>query len=455
MELSPLTAISPIDGRYADKTSELRTFFSEFALIRNRTLIEIRWLQTLAEIAEIPEITPLSDTAIELLDGIHTKFSEEDAKRIKSIEQSINHDIKAVEYFLKEKVKSNAELTKISEFFHFACTSDDINNVAYALMLQTARKECLLPIMDDIIHGLTEMAHTYADQAMLGRTHGQAATPTTVGKEIANYVMRLRQERQKLNQCKIFAKFNGAVGNFNAHYFAYPDIDWENVSKIFIEKFGLTSNEYTTQIEPHDYIAEYCDAIARFNNILIAFNSDIWSYIALGYFKLKSNNKEVGSSTMPHKVNPIDFENSEGNLSLANAILHHLANHLPRSRWQRDLRDSTLLRNLGIGVAYSVIAYKSLIKGLNKLEVDPNLLAEDLEHHWEILAEAIQTLLRRCNVEAPYEKLKELTKGKTIEKTTLEKFIHELKVPDKIKQQLLQLTPQNYLGIAAKLAKRI
>ncbi len=455
MELTPLTAISPIDGRYGLKTAQLRAVFSEYALIRFRVLVEIRWLQALAEQPEINEVPPFSDVAQQYLDQIVDNFSEHDAQEIKNIERETNHDVKAVEYFLKKKFALQKELADVSEFIHFACTSEDINNLAYALMLKTVREESVLPHIDAIITLLTDMAHRYAAQPMLSRTHGQPATPTTLGKELANVVARLKQQAQQLAAVTILGKCNGAVGNFNAHFAAYPEVDWSTLSRIFIENLALEFNPYTTQIEPHDYIAELCDAVGRVNTILIDFASDVWGYISLGYFKLKAVAGEVGSSTMPHKINPIDFENAEGNLSLANAFFQHFSSYLPRSRWQRDLRDSTLLRNLGVAFAHSAIAYQALRQGLQKLDVDSVCLNADLDQHWEVLAEAIQTVLRRYHCPTPYEKLKELTRGKKIDADVLHEFIATLALPEAVKEKLRQMTPMNYLGNAIEQAKNI
>ena len=454
MELTSLTAISPIDGRYAAKVASLRPIFSEYALLRFRVLIEIRWLQTLAEIPQLKEVEALSPSAQQFLNQLLENFTERDAQRIKEIERSINHDVKAVEYFLKEKFAEHPELSAASEFIHFACTSEDINNLAYGLMLKTAREQSLLPLIAQIIAQLTQIAQQYAEQAMLSRTHGQPASPTTLGKEIANVVARLKRQQQQFNQVEILGKFNGAVGNFNAHHVAYPEIDWEIVAKRFVEQLGLQWNPYTTQIEPHDFIAEFCHTLARFNTILIDLDRDMWSYISIGYFKLKPIAQEVGSSTMPHKVNPIDFENSEGNLGLSNAILQHLANYLPRSRWQRDLRDSTLLRNLGVACAHAVIAYQAILAGLSKLVADCNAIS-GIDQHWEVLAEAIQTVLRRHHIDAPYEKLKALTRGKTVDQQLLNEFIATLEVSAAVKKQLLALTPMTYLGNAIEKAKHI
>ncbi len=455
MELSSLTAISPIDGRYANKTTELRYIFSEYALMRFRILIEIRWLLTLSRLPELTEVPALSEHLENLLHKIHENFHEEDAARIKNIERSTNHDIKAIEYFIKEKIAGNTDLAAVTEFIHFGCTSDDINNLAYALMLQAARQQVLLPQMDEIIKKIISMAHEYAEFSMLARTHGQPATPTTLGKELANVAARLKRQRHQFANIELMAKFNGAVGNFNAHLIAYPEIDWQTISTQFIESFDLTNNAYTTQIEPHDYIAEYSDAITRFNNILMDFDRDMWGYISLGYFKQKTAASEIGSSTMPHKVNPIDFENSEGNLGVANALFNHFAQQLPRSRWQRDLRDSTILRNLGVACAHTIIGYQALLTGLQKTSADQNALNHDLNQHWEILAEAIQTVLRRYNAETPYEQLKELTRGKLINQHIIQEFINKLDLPAAEKQRLAQLTPNTYLGNAIEKAKQI
>jgi adenylosuccinate lyase len=455
MELSPLTAISPLDGRYAQKTASLRAYFSEYALIRFRVQVEVCWLKALATCSLLVDIPAISAAAQQYLNNIVGNFTEKDAAHIKAIEAVTNHDVKAVEYFLKEKLAMHAELAALSEFIHFACTSDDINNLAYALMLQAARKEIILPLMDCLLDNLTELAHEQAAQPMLSRTHGQPATPTTLGKEIANVIVRLRQQRHSFAQVLITGKFNGAVGNFNAHCIAYPHVNWQKMSHDFIASLNIQPNGYTTQIEPHDYIAELGDALTRFNTILIDFDRDVWGYISLGYFKLKTIEKEVGSSTMPHKVNPIEFENSEGNLSLANAILQHLATHLPRSRWQRDLRDSTLLRNIGAAYTHAYLGYQSTLTGIKKLAVDAACINHDLNQHWEILGEAIQTVLRRYRQEAPYEKLKALTRGQTVDQAKLLTFISELALPAEVKQQLLTLTPETYIGLAAQLASEI
>ena len=455
MDLSSLTAISPLDGRYGDKTAELRPIFSEYGLMRHRVLVEVRWLQLLARNDAIVEVPALSQHASKVLDNIAENFNLEDAQRIKNIERTTNHDVKAVEYFLKEKMAGNGELESISEFTHFACTSEDINNLAYALMLREARGQIILPIMDEVIAAIARLAHQYADQAMLSRTHGQPASPTTLGKEMANIVHRLKRQREQLLSVPILGKINGAVGNYNAHLAAYPGVAWETVARDFVSDLGLAWNAYTTQIEPHDYIAEYFDALSRFNTVVLDFCRDTWSYIAIGYFKQKTVANEVGSSTMPHKVNPIDFENSEGNLGLANALFHHLSAKLPISRWQRDLTDSTVLRNLGVGIAHSTLAYRSALKGISKLEADPLRMAEDLDACWEVLAEAIQTVMRRYGIEAPYEKLKDLTRGQAITQQTLHTFIEGLAIPAAEKERLLSLTPAAYIGNASDQARGI
>jgi adenylosuccinate lyase len=455
MKLTELTAISPTDGRYGEKTTDLRPLFSEFGLIHHRVMVEVRWLQALAGNESITEIPAFDHKTNALLDGIVQHFNVEDAQRVKNIERTTNHDVKAVEYFLKEKIQGNNTLEAVNEFFHFACTSEDINNLSYAMMLKSGRDTVMIPVMDDIIHNLTALAHEFAGQPMLSRTHGQTASPTTVGKELANVVHRLRQQRNEAADVVILGKINGAVGNYNAHLVAYPEVDWPAFAKVFIESLGVEMNPYTIQIEPHDYIAELFDAMARFNTILIDLCRDIWSYISLGYFKQKTVAGEVGSSTMPHKVNPIDFENAEGNLGIANALFNHLAGKLPISRWQRDLTDSTVLRTLGTGLAHSLIAYQSLQKGLNKLEVDAARLDEDLESSWEVLAEPIQTVMRRYGIENPYEKLKEMTRGKAITREDLHQLINSVELPDDARERLLQLTPQSYIGNADEQAKDI
>ena len=455
MELSQLTANSPIDGRYGAKTDSLRPIFSEYGLIRHRVVVEVRWLQALAAHEGISEVPALGGHAENVLNDIIEKFSEQDAQRVKNIERTTNHDVKAVEYFLKEKITGNAELEAVSEFIHFACTSEDINNLAYALMLREARNQSLLPLMDDLINALTDLATRYADEPMLSRTHGQTASPTTVGKEMANVVARLHRQREQYAAIPMLGKINGAVGNFNAHQVAYPDIDWPAFSRQFISDLGLDYNPYTTQIEPHDYMAEQFDTLARFNTVLIDFCRDIWAYISLGYFKQKTVAGEIGSSTMPHKVNPIDFENAEGNLGIANALYAHFAAKLPVSRWQRDLSDSTVLRNLGVAIGHSVIAYESCMKGVGKLDLNTGRTREDLDNSWEVLAEALQTVMRRYGIEKPYEKLKDLTRDKAVNQDTLQAFIQTLDLPDAVKQELSQLTPSLYLGNAAAQARSI
>jgi len=455
MELSELTAISPIDGRYGSKTADLRPIFSEYGLIRHRVLVEVRWLQRLATEPAIAEVPPLSGHAMNVLDGITANFSEEDARRVKNIERTTNHDVKAVEYFLKEKIAGNAELEAVSEFIHFACTSEDINNLSHALMLREARTQVLLPAMDELVDAVADLGRRYAEVPMLSRTHGQPASPTTLGKEMANVAYRLSRQRDLLKQVPLLGKINGAVGNYNAHLSAYPELDWERVAKEFVESLGLDWNPYTTQIEPHDYIAEYFHAVQRFNTVLMDFDKDVWAYISVGYFKQKTVAGEVGSSTMPHKVNPIDFENSEGNLGVANALMDHMAAKLPISRWQRDLTDSTVLRNMGVGIAYSLIAYQSTMKGIGKLEVNPAALAADLDQNWEVLAEPIQTVMRRYGIEKPYEKLKELTRGKRVDGPAMRAFIDTLAIPESEKARLKEMTPATYIGNAVAQAKRI
>jgi adenylosuccinate lyase len=456
MELTALTALSPLDGRYGSKTAPLRDFFSEYALIKYRVIVEIEWLKALAAEPAIAEVPAFSSEAIALLDGIADHFSVADAERVKTIEATTNHDVKAVEYFLKEKTQSSAEIAAVSEFIHFACTSEDINNLSHALMLKGARDAVLLPALEKVITRLTDLAHDLADLPMLSRTHGQPASPTTVGKELANVVYRLRRNYIAISDIDLLGKINGAVGNYNAHLSAYPELDWEHFAREFVMHLGLTFNPYTIQIEPHDGMAELYDAIARTNTILIDFNRDVWGYISVGYFKQKVKAGEVGSSTMPHKVNPIDFENSEGNLGLANAVLRHLAEKLPVSRWQRDLTDSTVLRNMGVGFGYSLLAYESCLRGLSKLEANPAALAADLDANWEVLAEPIQTVMRRYGVANPYEQLKELTRGKAgMTRETLHAFIDGLAIPDAEKTRLKTMTPGSYTGVAAELARQI
>ena len=448
MVLSALTALSPIDGRYSEKTTELRTIFSEYGLLKYRVQVEISWLQKLASQADILEVPTLSQSAINHLNQIVDQFSEQDASRIKEIEKTTNHDVKAVEYFLKEKVSTHEELHAINEFIHFACTSEDINNLSYALMLKTARETVLVPYWNKLIDKITSQAIDYRDLPLLSRTHGQPATPSTIGKEFANVAYRLKRQLQQLKSVEILGKINGATGNYNAHMVAYPQVNWHKFSEDFVSSLGLKWNPYTTQIEPHDYIAEFFDCVARFNTIMIDFDRDIWGYISLNHFKQKTVAGEIGSSTMPHKVNPIDFENSEGNLGIANAIMNHLGSKLPISRWQRDLTDSTVLRNLGVGISYAIIAYQSTLKGLNKLEVNQDHLLEELNRNWEVLAEPIQTVMRRYGIEKPYEKLKELTRGKRVDAKSMQEFIDSLDLPESEKTRLKQLTPANYIGYA-------
>lgn len=455
MNISSLTAISPLEGRYQEKVNGLRPIFSEYGLMKFRVTVEIRWLQMLVEHAKLPELPALSSHAQHVLNTLIENFSEQDAVRIKHIESGINHDVKAVEYFIKERIAGNTELAAISEFIHFGCTSEDINNLAYGLMLHTARKQFILPALDELLDLLKHLAHEYAEQPMLSRTHGQPATPTTVGKEIANVIARLQRQMEQIITIPILGKMNGASGNYNALVFAYPETDWQILSKNFVNSLGLTWNPYTTQIEPHDYIAEFFAALMRVNTILINLSRDMWGYIALHYFHQKTFNNEVGSSTMPHKVNPIDFENAEGNLGIANALLEHMALKLPISRWQRDLSDSTVLRNMGVAIAHSVLAYQSACKGFNKVTVNVNAITCDLDSHWEVLAEPIQTIMRRFGIEQPYEKLKTFTRGHEVTKTILHRFIAELPLTEEVKQQLYRLTPSNYLGYAGNLAKRI
>lgn len=450
-----LTALSPLDGRYSEKLDLLRPFFSEYGLIRYRLLVEIRWLIALADHAEIKEVSALDADARQLLEDLWTNFSLQDAERIKAIELETNHDVKALEYFIKERVQNHSQLSQISEFIHFACTSEDINNLAYALLLKQARDEVLLPQMHQLIDSLRAMAQAYADQPMLSRTHGQAASPTTVGKEFANVVARLQRQVMQLEQAELLGKLNGAVGSFNAHDVAYPEIDWPVFSAQFVNSLGLMVNIWTTQIEPHDYLAEFFHILQRFNVVLLDFNRDIWGYISLGYFKQKIKAGEVGSSTMPHKVNPIDFENSEGNLGLANAVLEHMACKLPVSRWQRDLSDSTVLRNMGVGIGYALLAWQAALKGLNKLELNVSCLENDLNQNWEVLAEAIQTVMRRYGIEQPYEKLKALTRGQRMTAETLAEFINTLDLPAPVKKMLADLTPATYIGRASFLARKI
>ena len=454
--LNPLTAISPLDGRYASKVDALRPIMSEAGLLHHRVQVEVAWIIALSR-AGFAELPAFSDAAVAYLNNVVANFGEADAQAIKDIERTTNHDVKAVEYYLKDKmVQFGDELKTAAEFVHFACTSEDINNTSHGLMLKKARTEVLLPQMDALIARFKQLAHELADQPMLSRTHGQPASPTTVGKEMANIAYRLQRTRESFAEVALLAKMNGAVGNYNAHLSAYPDYDWVAFSTAVIENdLGLTYNPYTIQIEPHDYMAQYFDALARFNTILIDANRDIWGYISLGFFKQKTKAGEIGSSTMPHKVNPIDFENSEGNLGLANALLRHLSEKLPISRWQRDLTDSTVLRNMGVGLGYALIAYDACLRGLGKLELNAAVLNADLDATWEVLAEPVQTVMRRYGIENPYEQLKELTRGKGITREALHAFIQTLAIPETEKARLLQMTPANYIGIAAQLAREV
>ncbi|MFT4748465.1 MAG: adenylosuccinate lyase [Pseudohongiellaceae bacterium] len=453
--LNALTAISPLDGRYRNKSADLADYFSEFALIRYRVLVEVKWLQSLAANPGIPELANFDDAENTLLNGLVDDFGLDDAIRVKTIESTTNHDVKAVEYFIKEKLQDHESLTNRLEFVHFACTSEDINNLAYALMLRDGRNSVMIPMMEKLIAALAELATEFADQPMLSRTHGQPASPTTIGKEIANVVHRLRRQLTQFESSSILGKINGAVGNYNAHLSAYPFVDWSVTAQQFVESLGLDWNPYTTQIEPHDYIAEIFDTLCRFNTILLDFDRDIWGYVSLGYFKQKTVAGEVGSSTMPHKVNPIDFENSEGNLGLSNALMNHMSAKLPISRWQRDLTDSTVLRNIGTGFAYALIAYQATLKGISKLELNKAAVDADVDQCWEVLAEPIQTVMRRYAVPEPYEKLKALTRGKGITEEALSEFVSRLDIPDEAKQELLSLTPRKYIGNASIQAKNI
>jgi adenylosuccinate lyase len=455
MNLSALTALSPVDGRYGAKTKELREYFSEYGLIKQRVIVEVRWLQALSKHQDITEVPVFGKEANQVLNNIVDQFCEADAQRVKDIEATTNHDVKAVEYFLKEKVADNTELQAINEFIHFACTSEDINNLSHALMLKGGRDDVLLPYCDQLIAELTRLAKEYRSVPMMARTHGQPASPTTMGKEMANVAMRLKRQRVQIANVELLGKINGAVGNYNAHLSAYPDTDWHTFAGEFVNGLGITWNPFTTQIEPHDYIAELYDAIARFNTILIDFDRDAWGYIALGHFKQRTIPGEIGSSTMPHKVNPIDFENSEGNLGIANAILGHLATKLPVSRWQRDLTDSTVLRNLGVGLGYAVIAYQSTLKGISKLQLNEASLLAELDNNWELLAEPIQTVMRRYGIEKPYEKLKELTRGKKVNAAVMAEFIDNLELPAEVKIELKKLSPANYIGDAIRLVDQL
>ena len=455
LSLSPLTAVSPIDGRYGGKTDMLRTVFSEYGLIRYRVLVEVRWLQQLSAHPEISEVPAFSEKANSVLNGLVDGFTTDHAERVKEIERTTNHDVKAVEYLIKEAIADNAELQAVSEFVHFACTSEDINNLSHALMLKDGRDGIVIPALQDIQNQLAGMGKEFAAVPMLARTHGQTASPTTVGKEMANVAYRLQRQIESINAVPLMGKINGAVGNYNAHLSAYPDVDWPDFAEKFITSLGLTFNPYTTQIEPHDYMAELFDGMSRANTILIDYARDIWGYISLGYFKQKTIAGEVGSSTMPHKVNPIDFENAEGNMGIANALFGHLAAKLPISRWQRDLTDSTVLRNMGVGLGYSMIAFASLNKGMSKLQLNEERLADDLNSSWEVLAEPIQTVMRRYGIEEPYEKLKALTRGNVMDQSTIQAFIDSLEIPEQAKTELKSMTPSSYIGNATQQANDI
>ncbi len=455
MKVSTLRALSPADGRYADKVNSLRDIFSEYGLIRFRVLVEVRWLQRLADEQQIAELGPVSSVMKDVLNNVVDAFSLDDAERVKAIEATTNHDVKAVEYFIREKLGDGPETEALKDFLHFSCTSEDINNLSYALMLRSARSDVLIPQMRELRNRLKAMARDHAALPMLSRTHGQTASPTTLGKELANVVARLERAEKQFADVSILGKFNGAVGNYNAHAIAYPDADWREISHSFVSSLGVEPNPYTTQIEPHDWTAEYCHALVRYNTILIDFARDVWGYISLGYFKQKVAKDEVGSSTMPHKVNPIDFENAEGNLGLANALLSHFAEKLPISRWQRDLTDSTVQRNLGVAAGYIVIALASLAKGVGKLQVNEAVIHADVAEAWEVLAEAVQTVMRRYSIPNPYEKLKALTRGQAVTKESLQDFVRTLEIPDAEKQRLLDLTPDTYIGLAEQQARDI
>ena len=455
LKLSELTAVSPLDGRYHRQTAPLREIMSEYGLIRYRVMVEIRWFQCLAETEQIAELPALSANQMQSLDRVVDDFSEADALAIKRFEATTNHDVKAIEYFVKDKVSAIEGLASFSEFVHFACTSEDINNLAHGLMLNNALCVVMLPVMQETVDTLAALARDYAEVAMLSRTHGQVASPTTMGKELANVVARLKRQQSNIQTCEILGKINGAVGNFNAHVSAYPAIDWPSLSQQFVTSLGLTWNAHTTQIEPHDYMAELFHAVSRFNTILLDLDRDIWAYISIGYFKQRKIEGETGSSTMPHKVNPIDFENSEGNIGLANAMLSHLAEKLPVSRWQRDLTDSTVLRNMGVGFAYSLIAYRSALKGLSKLELNNEAIAADLNDSWEVLAEPIQTIMRKHGIEEPYEKLKTLTRGASLDQQSIITMLETLDLPEQVKSDILALTPDKYIGDAIALTHRL
>jgi len=451
-DLGQLMALSPVDGRYASRCDELRPTFSEFGLIRFRTLVEVQWLRHLALDAKLPELQPWPEGLDSQLEELTSRFTAAHALQVKAIEATTNHDVKAVEYLVKSCIDSAPEAGHVREFVHFACTSEDINNLAYGLMLREARDKVLLPLFASLISKLVGMADRYASQPMLSRTHGQTASPTTMGKEMANFARRLERQREQFSRVEALGKMNGAVGNFNAHMVAYPELDWPGITSRFIQGLGLVPNAYTTQIEPHDWVSEYCDALARFNTVLLDFCRDTWGYISLGYFKQRPVEGEVGSSTMPHKVNPIDFENAEGNLGLANALLSHFSAKLPVSRWQRDLTDSTVLRNLGVALGHVVIALQATLKGIGKLEVDARRMQSDLDASWEVLAEPVQTVMRRFGIENPYEKLKDLTRGQAVNATTLRAFIGQLELPEQAREALLQLRPEDYTGLAEHLA---
>jgi len=455
MTLTTLNAISPVDGRYHSKTTALQAYFSEYGLIRYRVIVEIRWLQRLAENPGIKEVPALTASANNFLDALIANFDEGEAAIVKDKESVTNHDVKAVEYYLKGKLAAIDELASIMEFVHFACTSEDINNLSYALMLKESMEDVVAPMMEDVTNAIREKAHEYADAPLLSRTHGQTATPSTMGKEFANTVARLQRQVDLVRNSVFLGKINGAVGNYNAHLAAYPDVDWEANAEAFVTGLGLTWNPYTTQIEPHDFIAEYFDAVSRFNTILIDYDRDVWGYISQGYFKQKTVAGEVGSSTMPHKVNPIDFENSEGNLGVANALMQHLAQKLPISRWQRDLSDSTVLRTIGVGLAHSLIAYQASLKGIGKLMINETRLLEDLDNSWEVLAEPFQTVMRRYGIDEPYEKLKALTRGQAITAETLAVFVDTLELPEEVRSELKKMRPETYLGNAAAQARKI
>lgn len=455
MKISTLKAISPVDGRYSEKVSDLRNIFSEFGLIRFRVLVEIRWLQCLADESDVPELAPLTSVMKDVLNHIIDDFTTDDAERVKKFEAKTNHDVKAVEYFIRERLGDGPETQALKDFLHFGCTSEDINNLSYALMLRSARSDVLIPQMRDLRNKLNTLAKENADLPMLSRTHGQTASPTTLGKELANVVARIDRTQKQFANIEILGKFNGAVGNYNAHAIAYPDADWPAIAHRFIESLGIEPNPYTTQIEPHDWTAEYSHALMRYNTILIDFSRDVWGYISLGYFKQQVAKDEVGSSTMPHKVNPIDFENAEGNFGMANAMLGHFAEKLPISRWQRDLTDSTVQRNLGSAVAHIVIALQSLKKGVGKLQVNEAAIKADVSEAWEVLAEAVQTVMRRYGIPEPYEKLKALTRGQAVTREVLLEFIKTLEIPDDEIERLLALTPESYVGLAAQQARDI